>query len=184
MGFDDIEAFELRNAGRVEVFVFVWQQTLWADGLEYYHVLQQRAPSGTGVVQHTVLLLLHSGHYSLIHNFQALAGRQGADPGSHAHQHRRLCGVQVPEVHGPLHHEGLVAAPPRHPVLSRDSRAHSESAAARAREELLRYRGKASAELAPLTCYADLEVYSTPGARKKSRWLSTTSARARTSVWR
>ena len=29
----------------------VWQQTLWADGLEYYHVLQQRAPSGTGVVQ-------------------------------------------------------------------------------------------------------------------------------------
>ena len=26
----------------------------------------------------------------------------------------------------------------------------------------LRYRGKASAELAPLTCYADLEVYSTP----------------------
>ena len=53
VGFDDIEAFELRNAGRVEVFVFVRQQTLWADGLEYYHVLQQRAPSGTGVVRHT-----------------------------------------------------------------------------------------------------------------------------------
>ena len=29
-------------------------------------------------------------------------------------------------------------------------------------KSLLRYRGKASAELAPLTCYADLEVYSTP----------------------
>ena len=57
VNFDDIEAFELRNAGRVEVFVFVWQQTLWTDGLEYYHVLQQRAPSGTGVVRHTVLLL-------------------------------------------------------------------------------------------------------------------------------
>ena len=69
VNFDDIEAFELRNAGRVEVFIFVWQQTLWTDGLEYYHVLQQRAPSGTGVVQ--------NGHYSLIHNFQALAGRQG-----------------------------------------------------------------------------------------------------------
>ena len=50
VNFDDIEAFELRNAGRVEVFVFVWQQTR----LEYYHVLQQRAPSGTGVVRHTV----------------------------------------------------------------------------------------------------------------------------------
>ena len=37
-----------------------------------------------------------------------------------------------------------------------------ESAAARAEKSLLRYRGKASAELAPLTCYADLEVYSTP----------------------
>ena len=50
VNFDDIEAFELRNAGRVEVFVFVWQQTLWTDGLEYYHVLQQRVLSGTGVV--------------------------------------------------------------------------------------------------------------------------------------
>ena len=36
---------------------------------------------------------------------------QTADPGSQ--------GVQVPEVHGLLCHEGLVAAPPRHPVLSR-----------------------------------------------------------------
>ena len=39
------------------------------------------------------------------------AGRQtGADPGSHAHQHWRLHGVQVPEVHGPLRQERLVAA--------------------------------------------------------------------------
>ena len=82
VGFDDIEAFELRNAGREEVFVFVWQRTLGADGLEYYHVLQQCAPSGTGVVQHTVLLLLHSGHYSLIHNFQALASRRGLTLGA------------------------------------------------------------------------------------------------------
>ena len=82
VNFDDIEAFELRNAGRVEVFVFVWQQTLWTDGLEYYHVLQQRAPSGTGVVRHTVLLLLHSGHYSLIHNFQALVSRRGLTLGA------------------------------------------------------------------------------------------------------
>ena len=32
----------------------------------YYHVLQQRALASSG--------LLHSGHYGLIHNFQALAG--------------------------------------------------------------------------------------------------------------
>ena len=38
--------------------------------------------------------------------------------------------------------EGLVAAPPRHPVLSRDSRAHSESAAARAREEPAALQGQ------------------------------------------
>ena len=38
-------------------------------------------------------------------------------PRSHAHQHRRLRGVQVPKVHGPLR---LLAAPPRYPVLSRD----------------------------------------------------------------
>ena len=71
------------------------------------------------------------------------AGRQaGADPGSHAHQHRRLRGVQVPEVHGPLRHEGLLAAPPRLPVLSRDGRAHLQSAAARAREEPAALQGQ------------------------------------------
>ena len=44
------------------------------------------------------------------------AGQQTrADPGSHAHQRRRLQGVQVPKAHGPLHQEGLVAAAPRHP---------------------------------------------------------------------
>ena len=32
-------------------------------------------------------------------------------------------------------------------------------------KSLLRYRNKASAELVPLTCYADLEVYSTPARR-------------------
>ena len=31
----NFDVFKLRNAGRVEVFVFVWQQTLWTDGLEY-----------------------------------------------------------------------------------------------------------------------------------------------------
>ena len=96
------------------------ERTLWTDGLEYYHVLQQRAPSGTGVVRHTVLLLLRSGHYSLIHNFQALAGRQGLTLGA----------------------EGLLAAPPRYPVLSRDGRAHLESAAARAREEPAALQGQ------------------------------------------
>ena len=53
-------------------------------------------------------ILLHSGHYSLIHNFQALAGRQGLT-------HRRLRGVQVPEVHGPLRQRrppGSATAPP------------------------------------------------------------------------
>ena len=96
MNFDDIKAFQLRNAGRVEVFVFVWQQTLWTDGLEYYHVLQQRAPSGTGVVRHTVLLLLRSGHYSLIHNFQALAGRQGLTLGATlARFTARACGLSL-----------------------------------------------------------------------------------------
>ena len=60
------------RAPQVEVFVFVWQQTLCG--------VLPRPPAarrGTGVVQRTVLLLLHSGHYSLIHNFQALASRRG-----------------------------------------------------------------------------------------------------------
>ena len=103
-GFDDIEAFELRNAGRVEVFVFVWQQTLWTDGLEYYHVLQQRDPSGG----------------------RRPARRTAASPAQRPLQPSALGKCRCP---GP---------------------------------RLLRYRGKASAELAPLTCYADLEVYSTP----------------------
>ena len=55
-----------------------------------------------------------------------------------------------------------VHGPPRRPMLSRNSRAHSKSAAARTREEPAALQGKASAELAPLTCCADLKVYSTP----------------------
>ena len=162
VGFDDIEAFELRNAGRVEVFVFVWQQTLWTDGLEYYHVLQQRAPSGTGVVQHTVLLLLHSGHYSLIHNFQALAGRQGLTLGATPTNTGGCAEYKCPRC---MARFAKKASWQRH----RASQCYREMAERTRKvplpgpeKSLLRYRGKASAELAPLTCYADLEVYSTP----------------------
>ena len=102
-----------------------------------------------------MLLLLHSGHYSLIHNFQALVSRRGLT--LRAHQHRRLRGVQVPEVHGPLHR----ASWQRH----RATQCYREIAERTRKvplpgpeKSLLRYRGKASAELAPLTCYADLEV--------------------------
>ena len=96
-------------------------------GLEYYHVLQQRAPSGTGVVRRTVLLLLHSGHYSLIHNFQALAGRQGLILGA-TPTNTGGCA----EYKCPRRMARFTAKASRHPALSRDSRAHSESAAARA----------------------------------------------------
>ena len=152
VGFDDIEAFELRNAGRVEVFVFVWQQTLWADGLEYYHVLQQRAPSGTGVVQHTVLLLLHSGHYSLIHNFQALAGRQGLTLRATPTNTGGCAEYKCPRC---MARFTMKASWQRH----RATQCYREIAerTRKVPKSLLRYRGKASAE-----CYADLEVYSTP----------------------
>ena len=50
VNFDGLRAPQRR---RVEVFVFVWQQTLWTDGLEYYHVLQQRAlPSADAATCH------------------------------------------------------------------------------------------------------------------------------------
>ena len=162
VNFDDIEAFELRNAGRVEVFVFVWQQTLWTDGLEYYHVLQQRAPSGTGVVRHTVLLLLHSGHYSLIHNFQALASRQGLTLGATPTNTGGCREYKCPRC---MARFATKASWQRH----RATQCYREIAERTRKvplpgseKSLLRYRGKASAELAPLTCYADLEVYSTP----------------------
>ena len=156
------DAFELRNAGRVEVFVFVWQRTLWADGLEYYHVFEQRAPSGTGVVQHTVLLLLRSGHYSLIHNFQALASRQGLTLGATPANTGGCREYKCPRC---MARFTLKASWQRH----RATQCYREIAERTRKvplpgpeKSLLRYRGKASAELAPLTCYADLEVYSTP----------------------
>ena len=108
VNFDDIEAFELRNAGRVEVFVFVWQQTLWTDGLEYY---QQRAPS---VREYKCPRCMA--------RFATKASWQ---------RHRATqCYREIAERTG--------KAPLPGPEKS-----------------LLRYRGKASAELAPLTCYAD-----------------------------
>ena len=158
VGFDDIDA------GRVEVFVFMWQRTLWADGLEYYHVLQQRAPSGTDVVQHTVLLLLHSGHHSLIHNFQALASRQGLTLGATPSNTGGCKEYKCPRR---MARFTLKALWQRH----RATQCYREIAE-RTRKvplpghgrNLLRYKGKASAELAPLTCYADLEVYSAAAA--------------------
>ena len=148
VNFDNIEAFKLRNAGRVEVFVFVWQQTLWTDGLEYYHVLQQRAPSGTAV-----LLLLHSGHYSLIHNFQALASRQGLTLGATPTNTGGCRGYKCPRC---MARFATKASWQRH----RATQCYREIGE-RARKvplsgpkkSLLRYRG--------LTCYADLQVYST-----------------------
>ena len=125
----------------------MWQQTLWTDGLEYYHVLQQRAPSGTGVVRHTVLLLLHSGHYSLIRPPTPAAAwstsARGAWPAS------------------PRRPRGSATAPPSYREMAERTR---KVPLPGPEKSLLRYRGKASAELAPLTCYADLEVYSTAAA--------------------
>ena len=74
VNFDDIEAFELRNAGWVEVFVFVWQQTLWTDGLEYPEKSSSSAPRAARPCCFSCT--------AAIHNFQALAGRQGLTLGA------------------------------------------------------------------------------------------------------
>ena len=90
------------------------------------------------------------------------AGQQvGADPGSHAHQHR--CAEYKCS--------RCMARFAKKTLWQRHRAAQCyQEIAERARKvplpgpekSLLRYRGKTSAELAPLTCYADLEVYSTP----------------------
>ena len=92
-----------------------------------------------------MLLLLHSGHYSLIYNFQALASRQGLTLGATPANTGGCREYKCPRCMGRF---TVKASWQRHRAT------HEKS--------LLRYRGKASAELAPLTCYADLEVYSTP----------------------
>ena len=123
-------------------------------------VLPRPAPSGTGVVQNTVLLL-HSGHYSLIRNFQALAGRQGLTLGA---THPTPAAARSTSARGawpasPRRPRGSATAPPsaikRWPSALEKRRCPGPRRACR-------YRGKDSAELAPLTCYTDLKVYSTP----------------------
>ena len=58
---------------------------------------------------------------------------------------RWLQEVQEPEVHGPLHQESLVAAPPRRPALSRIAERTWKAPLPGPGKSLLRYRGKASA---------------------------------------
>ena len=164
VGMEDIYAFELRNAGKVEVFVFVWQRTLCPDGQEYFHILQQRAPTSHGSAEHTALLLLHEGHFSLIHNFQALASRRGvtlcATPGNSGGNKEYKCPKCMSrftkKASWQRHRSGQcykeVAERTRKVPLPDPTKG----------QHLLRYKTKASAEFAPLVCYADLEVYSTP----------------------
>ena len=168
VGFEDIDAFERRNAGRVEapveVFVFAWQRTQWQDGQEYFHILQQRAPANQGFAEQMALLLLHQGHFALIHNFQALASRQGVTLGATPSNGGGCKEYKCPKCMARFTKKASWQ-------LHRSSRCYREVAERtrkvplpdpEKRQHLLRYKPKASAELAPLVCYADLEVYSTP----------------------
>ena len=164
VGFEDIDAFERRNSGRVEVFVFAWQRTQWQDGQEYFHILQQRAPANQGSAEHTALLLLHQGHFALIHNFQALASRRGVALGATPSNSGGCKEYKCPKCMARFTKKASWQR-------RRSSRCYREVAERtrkvplpdpEKRQHLLRYKPKASAELAPLVCYADLEVYSTP----------------------
>ena len=88
VNFDDIEAFELRNAGRVEVFVFA------VDGRA--GVLPRPPAARPEWHGRRPTHRAASSAQRPLHDSQLPgAGQQaGADPGSHAHQHRRLRGVQ------------------------------------------------------------------------------------------
>ena len=114
VNFDDIDSFDLRNAGRVEVFVFVWQQTLGRTGWS-----TTTSSSSAPRAARASYRAASPAQRPLQPDPQLPgAGRQaGADSGSHTH--RRLHGVQVPKAHGPLCQEGLLAAAPHRPVLSR-----------------------------------------------------------------
>ena len=107
------------------------------------------------------------------------AGQQvGADPGSHAHQHRRLRRVQVP-TH--MARFATKASWQRHRATQcyREIAERTRKAPLPGPEKsLLRYRGKASAELAPLACYADLDGFFLLCRRRALRLRATQGAEA------
>ena len=98
---------------------------------------------------HSVLLLLHSGHYSLIHNFQALAGRQGLTLGATPTNTGGCMEYKCPRCMARFTAKAL---------CHRAAQCYREIAERTWKAPLPRpeksVRGKASAELAPLTCYA------------------------------
>ena len=97
---------------------------------------------------------------ALIHNFQALASRQELTLEATPTNADGCKEYKCPRC---MTRFAKKASWQRHRAAQcyRETAERTRKVPLRAREEL-RYRGKASAELAPLTCYADLEVYSTP----------------------
>ena len=93
----------------------------------------------------------------MIHNFQALASRQGLTPNTGGCMEYK-CPRCVARFTMKASWQRRRATQCYREIAERTRKVLLPGPG----KSLLRYRGKASAELAPLTCYADLEVYSTP----------------------
>ena len=157
--FSDIQLFEEANRGKIGCYVFEWVQVDWGER-RFYESQQIRAPSVENA-ENLVLLLRVQQHYMLIHNFNAFCSRRAAELDgsrrlSHTPQHTcARCGVNFStEARLTKHQE----TPCHRDVTQRKTVLRMPDPAKQ--EDLLRYKCRSSAELTPLTLYADLETWS------------------------
>ena len=164
--FEDIDAFERLNAGKVQVFVRSWMVTEWR-GHRYPRAPQVRVPS-VPWAQKTVELLLYreapgKEHFMLIYDGRKFEGRQGARLGEFRKQAHSFCSMRCPRCGRPFKdREGLQ----RHQAeLCSENAGERFSTvrmpdASKPAERLLRFKASNACEMAPQMTYVDAEVFS------------------------
>ena len=166
--WNDIEEFERINGHRLRIFVWEWCKVEWRQQTVYETVFERVIVREPKLMNHPfekeIHLLRHENHFFYIWNYNAFMSNQGA----------RLQGTQRP------HHHALHVCPccragfqnERNLELHRQTACSFDpskrgsalrmpgSVVNGSLEELVFYNPGASAELAPLVMYTDLEVES------------------------
>ncbi|CAE7377172.1 unnamed protein product, partial [Symbiodinium sp. CCMP2592] len=162
VAFEDIEKFELGNAGLVEIFVYQWSRVPWVND-DFHFLMPVRSPSLETQAARSILLLHHDNHYVLIYDFNQLSStrslsfpesQQASTHHSWNRCHRCMGNFNSPEALG-RHLAGRVCSedPGKRQV---DRMLMPERSAA-----TLHYKAGPSAAMHPCVCYADFETFNT-----------------------
>ena len=156
--WSDMDRFEAANQGKIACYVWEWIKVDWGERKFFQREMVRGPTVEDAAIQ--VLLLRVENHYMLIYDFNVFCSNRSAELCAS----RRLttqvfachrCGGSFKSQETLLKHQEQPCSrdPARRATAIRMPDAEKN-------EHLLRYKTKSSAELAPLTLYADLETWS------------------------